>query len=147
MASDSARLDPVRSALRAERRLIAGVAAGALALLALIPIGRWEADRRAAKENAGMRAILAEVQPLDSPTLRTYRHLVGFDCLVYSRDGHPFGLEICIDHQGRLIEAIDRRDPGDPTIWSLRDDPGRAGVRLDRARFLELVRRERAEEQ
>jgi hypothetical protein len=144
MASETTPLHPE---LRVDRRLLVGVTAAALALLVLIPIGRWEAGRRAAEENEGMRAILAEVGPLDSPTLQTYRHLVGFDCLVYTRDGHPFGLEICVDHQGRLIEAIDRRNPADPTIWSLRDDPGRAEVRLDRARVLELVRREKAEEQ
>ena len=146
MASDSARVDVIRSVRRADRRLIAAAAA-ALALLLLIPIGRWERERRADEENAGMRSILAEVGPLDSPTLQTYRHLVDFDCLVYTRGGHPFGLEICVDHEGRLIEAIDRRDPADPTIWSLRDDPARAEIRLDRGRFLELVRRERAEEQ
>ena len=146
MASDSARVDGIRSVRRADRRLVAAAAA-ALALLLLIPIGRWERERRADEENAGMRSILAEVGPLGSPTLRTYRHLVGFDCLVYTRGGHPFGLEICVDHEGRLIEAIDRRDSGDPTIWSLRDDPVRAQIRLDRGRFLELVQRERAEEQ
>ena len=130
-----------------ERRTVAAVVAVVLALAALVPVGRWERERRADEENRGLRSILAQVGPLDSPTLRTYRHLVRFDCLVSARDGHPFGLEICVDHDGRLIEAIDRRNPADPEIWSLRDDPTRADVRLDRTRFLELVRRERAEEQ
>ena len=148
MASASTRAGLARWKVgAAERRTIVAAIAVALALAALVPVGRWERERRADEENRGLRSILAEVGPLDSPTLRTYRHLVGFDCLVYARDGHPFGLEICIDHEGRLIEAIDRRNSGDPEIWSLRDDPTRADVRLDRARFLDLVRRERAEEQ
>ena len=148
MAFASARAGLARSKVRAvERRTVVAAAAVVLALAALVPVGRWERDRRAAEENRGLRSILAAVGPLNGPTLQTYRHLVNFDCIVYARDGHPFGLEICVDHDGRLIEAIDRRNSRDPEIWSLRDDPTRAAVRLDRVRFLELVRRERAEEQ
>lgn len=115
------------------RRLLWAGLAVVLALLLLIPVGRWERDRRADEEMRGMRTVIAAVGDLDSPTLRGFRVLANFDCLLYERGRNDFALELCVDDEGRLIEAIDRRGEGDPKIWSLRDDPKGSELRLDRA--------------
>ena len=122
------------------RRLVVGTIACVVVLVALIPLGRWEASRRADEQNRGMRGVVAAVGPVDSPSLSAFRHNLRFDCLLYRRNGNPFALELCVDHQSRLIEAIDRRD-GDPRIWSLRDDPGRSAISIDRDEVERLVAR------
>ncbi len=120
---------------RVPRRLLLAAAAIAAVLIALIPIGRWERNRHASQELHGMREIQALVGPIDGPSLDAYRIGVGFgfDCLLYRRRGNRFALELCFDKQGRLIEAIDRRGSGDPRIFSLREDPSRSSVRVERA--------------
>ncbi len=121
------------------RALVAALAALVL-LLALIPVGRWERGRRAEEQVRGMRSVLAAVGPLDQPSLDAFRYLFNFQCLIYKRGLNPFALELCVDFQGRLVEAIDRRS-GDPRIWSLRDDPTRSTIRLDRREVERLLRR------
>lgn len=120
------------------RRLAASLAGVVLALALLVAVGRWERTRRADEEVRGMRAVVAAVGPLDSPTLRGFRVLANFDCLVYERGENDFALELCVDDAGRVIEAIDRRS-GEPRIWSLRDDPTRSTVRLDRGEVNRLL--------
>lgn len=122
------------------RRLATSLAGVALVLALLIGVGRWERARRAEEEVRGMRAVVAAVGPLDSPTLRGFRVLANFDCLVYERGENDFALELCVDDAGRVIEAIDRRE-GDPKISSLRDDPTRSTVRLDRREVNRLLLR------
>jgi hypothetical protein len=122
------------------RRAVATIAASALVVaLALVLVGRWEAGRRADEENAGMRRVLAAVGELDSPTLSAFRMLGDFQCLLYGRDGNLVALELCVTPGGRVVEAIDRRGSGDPEIASLRDDPSRSTVRVDRAEVDRLL--------
>jgi hypothetical protein len=113
------------------RRLIALGAAALLVLLLLVPIGRWERDRRADDELRGMRSVLAAIGDLDSPTLKGFRVLANFDCLLYERGENEFALELCVDDDGRVVEAIDRRGD-EPRIWSLRDDPASSELTVDR---------------
>jgi hypothetical protein len=113
------------------RRVVLWVLVAAALLAALVPIGRWERSRRADEQNRGMRTVVSAVGPLDSPSLSAFRRNQTFDCLLYRREANPFALELCVDHQARLIEAIDRRGD-EPEIWSLRDDPARATISLDR---------------
>lgn len=87
-----------------------------------------------------MRKVLAAVGPLDQPSLDAFRHLGAFDCLIYKRGRNPFGLELCVDHHARLVEAIDRRK-GQPKIWSLRDDPSRSTIRVNYAEVKRLLLR------
>jgi hypothetical protein len=122
------------------RRALAISIAAVVAVGLLIAVGLWERDRRAEEEVRGMRSVVAAVGPLDSSSLRGFRLLSGFDCLVYGRSGVPYALELCVNDDGRLIEAIDRRS-GDPEIWSLRDDPSRSTIRLDRDEVDRLLRR------
>lgn len=114
------------------RRLLVAAGAALLGLLLLIPVGRWERGHRADEEMDGMRTVLAAVGDLDSPTLRGFRVLAGFDCLLYERNRNDFALELCVDDEGRVVEAIDRRGGGDPRIWSLRDDPTSSELHVER---------------
>jgi hypothetical protein len=122
------------------RKTVVWVVVAAVVLAALVPLGRWERSRRADEQNRGMGVVAAAVGPLDSPSLSAFRDNQDFDCLLYERSGNPFALELCVDLQGRLIEAIDRRGD-DPEIWSLRDDRGRAIISVDRGEVERLLDR------
>lgn len=78
-----------------------------------------------------MADVLAVVGPLDGPTLTAFRFFQDFQCLVYRRNGRRLALELCVDAEGRVVEAIDRRS-GETRFWSLRDDPTRSTVHVDR---------------
>ncbi|HZB23866.1 MAG TPA: hypothetical protein VE444_08475 [Gaiellaceae bacterium] len=117
------------------------IAIGAvLAALAAAAVGNWERGGRADEQSAGMRRVVETVGPLDSREFRGYRILANFQCLVYERGRNDFALEVCVDADGRVVEAIDRRD-GTPEVWSLRDDPTRSDVRVDRTLVDELLDR------
>ena len=116
--------------------LLAAVALAAL----LVALGRWERSRRADEQAEGMGRVLAAVGPLDSDSLSAFRYLKNFQCLLYRREVNQVALELCFDVEGRVIEAIDRRS-GDPRIWSLRDDPERSTIRVDRAEVDRLLMR------
>ena len=114
------------------RRTIAVAALAVVACAVLVAVGRWEAGHRADVQNAGIRRVLGAVGSLDSPSLSAFRYLSSFQCLLYRRNGNRVALELCVDPNGRVIEAIDRRGSGDPRISSLRDDPGRATTIVNR---------------
>jgi hypothetical protein len=120
------------------RRTLVWALVAALVLVALIPLGRWERSRRADEQNEGMRTVVSAVGPLDSSSLSAFRRNLSFDCLLYKRGRNPFALELCVDPESRLIEAIDRRGD-EPEIWSLRDDPGRAALTIDYGEVRRLV--------
>ena len=120
---------------------LAVVAAALIALGALVLVGRSEGRRHAREENRGIAEIRALVGPLDSPSVDRYRLLTDFSCLLYGRHGNAFALELCIDAQGRVVEAIDRRDRRHPRIFSIREDHSAATVRVDRAEVDRLIRR------
>ncbi|HEY8627225.1 MAG TPA: hypothetical protein VIL56_02850 [Gaiellaceae bacterium] len=120
------------------RRLALAVAAGVVLVAVLVAIGQWERSHRAAVQSRGMQQVARTVGPLGSPSLDAFRVLGSFDCLLYKRGANPFALELCIDRSGRIVEAIDRRG-GSVRIWSLRDDPTRSTVRVDRAEVERLL--------
>jgi hypothetical protein len=122
------------------RRIVLVVAAALVVLVVLVATGAWERERRADRESAGMRSVLVEVGPLDSHDLRGFRIFANFQCLVYERGRNDFALELCVDGRGRVVEAIDRRD-GTTEVWSLRDDPSRSKVVVDRGEVNRLMRR------
>ena len=122
------------------RRHLVWLALAAVAAVLLVMVGRWERDRRADEQSRGMRNVLAAIGRLDSPSLDAFRVLGSFDCLLYERGANPFALEICVDRKGRVVEAIDRRD-GTPEIWSLRDDPTKSSVSVDRSQVERLLDR------
>lgn len=112
------------------RWVVPGIAV-ALVAVVLVLVGRWERSDRAEDESRGMRAVVAAVGPLDQASLTAFRYFATFQCLAYRRGSVRLALELCVDWRGRVIEAIDRRS-GSPKIWSLRDDPERSSVRVDR---------------
>lgn len=122
------------------RRQIALGAAALLALAVLALFGRAERARHDRAELRGMRAVVRAVGTLDSPALDSYRTgLVPFDCLLYRRGTNPYALELCIDEQGRLVEAIDRRHG--LRFWTLREEPQRSTIRFDHAEVERLLRK------
>ena len=119
-----------------------GLTLGLLAVafvLALIPIGRWERTRHAHEEVRGMRSMLTQIGSLNAPQLHAYRYLsTNFECLLYRRGTDPYVLEVCFDSVGRVFETIDRRrEP--PRISSLREDPTRSTIRIDRSLATKLL--------
>jgi hypothetical protein len=128
------------------RRVLVWTGVAVVVLLALIPVGRWEARRHARNEVAGIRRVLAAIGPIDSPSLDAYRDNVaagvkpGFDCLAYKRGSNPFALEFCFTREGRVIEGYDRRGSS-PRIWSIREDPNASPIVLDRTKLFALLHR------
>jgi hypothetical protein len=120
------------------RRVVVVAAVAVLAALAIVAVGRWERTRHADRENEGIERVSAAVGELDGPTLEGFRFLEEFQCLIYGRDGRTFALELCVDWNGRVVEGIDRRG-GSTEIWSLREDPAKARVRVDRRAFERVV--------
>jgi hypothetical protein len=121
-------------------RSAAVVAAVAAVAAALVAVGRWEGAREAHREMNGFRIVQRLIGPLDSASLSGYRVLPGFDCLTYRRGSNVFALELCIDHAGHVVEAIDRRTY-DRRIWSLRFDPSASTVAVDRSEVDRLLRK------
>lgn len=122
------------------RRRVLVVVAALLALVALVFVGRWERGHRAETQVDGMQGVMRTVGALDNPSLTAFRYFNHFQCLVYRRPRIRLALELCFDGDGRLIEAIDRRS-GDPRIWSLRDDPTRSTIHVDRVEVDRLLER------
>jgi hypothetical protein len=120
------------------RRVVVAAAVVIVAAMGLVAVARWERSRHADHENAGIQRVRSEIGELDGPTLAGFRVLEDFQCLIYRRNGRTFGLELCVDWNGRVVEAMDRRN-GDGEIWSLREDPGRARVHVDRRVFERVI--------
>jgi len=108
--------------------------------VALVAVGRWERSSEASREMNGFRIVQGLIGPLDSKSLSGYRVFPAFDCLTYKRGANVFALELCVDHAGRVVEAIDRR-AYDRRIWSLRFDPGASTDRVSRAEVDRLLRK------
>jgi hypothetical protein len=122
------------------RRPLAAAAVAIALLAVLVAVGRHEGSSHARDENRKLEDIRRLVGPLDSPSLDAFRLLPQFSCLLYKRDGNRFALELCVDAQGRVVEAIDRRERT-PRIASLREAPQDATVRVDRAEVDRLLRK------
>jgi hypothetical protein len=120
------------------RRVAGVILAAVVAAVALVGVARWERNRHADQENDGIERVYEAVGRLDAPTLQGFRFLDDFQCLIYRAGGRKFGLELCVDWDGRVVEGIDRRG-GEVRISSLREDPTRARVRVDRRRFEHVV--------
>jgi len=126
-------------------RNLALVAAAALVgLVALAAVGRWESRREATREINGFHVVQRLIGPLDSSTLSGFRVFPAFDCLTYRRGTNPFALELCVDHAGRVVEAIDRRQDT-RRIWSLRYHPTASTDRVDRIEVDRLLHKMGAE--
>lgn len=107
---------------------------------AVVAVGRWEGSREATREMHGFHIVQRLIGPLDSPTLSGFRIFPAFDCLTYRRGANVFALELCVDHAGRVVEAIDRRQET-RRVWSLRFHPSASTDRVDRTEVDRLLRK------
>lgn len=121
------------------RRWAIAAVAGVLVLGLLVAVGRWERNRWARSQVLGMERVRVAIGSLDSPSLIGYRVLPNFDCLVYSRAGNPYALELCVDGAGRVVQAIDRR--GQRTYYSLQAEPTASSFRVSRGIVDSLLRK------
>jgi hypothetical protein len=122
-------------------RAVAGAVVLAVAALVVAGlVGRWEKHRWVDSQLRGMRLVERLIGPLDQRSLVGYRVLPQFDCLVYRRGADLLALELCVDPQGRLVEAIDRRG-GARRYDDLHSDPAAASIRIDRAVVDRLLRK------
>ena len=128
----------------ADRRVLAIAAAVLAALIGLAVLGRWEKHRWVQAQVRGQERVVRLVGPLDQRSLIGFRVLPQFDCLVYRRGAELLALELCVDGNGKLVEAIDRRGGG-RRYYDLESDPGAARIRLDRAEVDRLLRKMGAE--
>jgi hypothetical protein len=100
--------------------VVVAVAASVLATL-LVVVGRWEESRSARHEVDQMRLVLNAVGDIARRRPTGYR--VGPpDCLTYATLGNLYGLQVCFDRAGRVVETVDRR-PAQPKYASLVYDP------------------------
>ena len=104
------------------RKVVLAAVLGVAVLAALlVVVGRWEERRAARQEMNEMRVVLAAVGDLTRRRPTGYR--VGPpDCLTYATPKNLYGLQICFDRSGRVIETVDRR-PTQPKYASLAYDP------------------------
>jgi hypothetical protein len=126
------------------RRIVIAGAIVAVVAVALVLVGRWEGRRDVSSQRRGIEKMRRLVGPLDAPSLAGFRVLPQFDCLTYGRSGNPVALELCVDSEGRVVQAIDRRGVH-RHFWSLTYQPSAATTRVDRAEVQRLIDRMRAD--
>lgn len=84
--------------------VVAAVVAG------LIVIGRYEGRRTVGQQQRQLLAARAAVgNRLLHPNQAIYDPGGALECLTYPVNGNLFGLELCFDASGRLVESVDRR--------------------------------------
>ena len=106
--------------------LVAGVVA-ALAV-AVVALGRWEEHRSARDEMRSMHAVLFAIGDLSKRRPTGYR-IGPPNCLSYATPGNLYGLQVCFDDVGRVVETVDRR-PVQPKYASLNYDPRLSTIRV-----------------
>ena len=111
-----------------------------LGAVLLVGVGRWERQRQVNAQVRGMKHVEALVGTLDGKSLSGYRADAGFYCLTYRRGANACALELCTDHDGHVIEAIDRRSDH-RHIWSLRFAPGSSTLKLPWTEMRSILRR------
>jgi hypothetical protein len=111
---------------RRRRRALAVLAVVVVLSLALVLVGRFERTRALDHALNGIDHVRSLV---DGARPSAYRITPNVYCLLYRRGRDAFALELCYDHQGRLIEAIDRRTLS-PVFWDVSYEPAAARAHL-----------------
>lgn len=75
-----------------------------------------------------MQAVLIAIGDLRHRRPTGYR-LGPPNCLAYASRRNLFGLQVCFDAEGRVIETVDRR-PAQPKYASLAYDPSLSKIRV-----------------
>jgi hypothetical protein len=94
-------------------------------------------------EQNAMRRGIDEVRVAIGPSLTRpgptdYLYSPGRTCLLYGAGGVAYALELCIDSQGRVVEAVDRRG-STPRFYSIVEEPGASPFRISPTLFASLV--------
>jgi hypothetical protein len=111
---------------------VGGVGVGVVVLaVALVVVGRWEEARSTHDEVRQMRLVVSAVGDLTRRRPTGYR-LGPPDCLAYATPKNLYGLQICFDRSGRIVETVDRR-PTQPKYASLVYDPALSTLRVSPA--------------
>ena len=121
------------------RRPIIGAAAVAAAV-ALVVAGRAESSRDVYSRNAEIARIQAIAHSGAAGPATAYRQSLGFGCLIYGTAKKPYGIDLCVDPEGRVVEAIDRRAAPVVHIGTLRFAPSDATNHEDVAAMVRLLR-------
>jgi hypothetical protein len=116
------------------------VFAALLAAAVVVVLGRVEANHAIDHQLAGIDAVRRQVVG-ERPA--AYRLTPTLYCLLYRRGGNRFAYELCYDHSGGLVEAVDRRTAS-PSFWSVAYDPTRARDVVSTRALSDQLRRLRA---
>jgi hypothetical protein len=117
-------------------RLVAGLAVLAAAIVA---VGRYGQHHEQVATERGIERVRAAIGPLNSPGPSDYiLSNPGRTCLLWAAGGRIYALELCIDPQGRVVEAVDRRGLT-PKFYSFTSEPGAAKLRISPAVFDALL--------
>lgn len=114
--------------MRSPQRLFVFGCASVLVCISVIALGRWEEQHSARVEVARMQRVLTAVGPLATAQVTGYR-IDNPRCLAYSTPENRFGLQLCFDPVGRLVETVDRRG-AQPVYASLNYQPSLSTIRF-----------------
>lgn len=127
--------------IRRRRTLVVALAVMLVLVAVALPLGRREGSAAVRSEQQEIEATLRRTPAgIGWQGLAAFRLTPTFDCLLYRVGKNPFALEFCFDGDGRLIEAIDRRNPTSPHFGSLRYDPDASPVRIAPTRLARFFR-------
>jgi hypothetical protein len=125
------------------RMLLTGIAI-VVAALVLIAVGRFERHQEQASVNRHIEEVRAAIRPsLTRPGPDSYLYSPGRSCVLYGAAGRSYGLELCVDPEGRVIEAVDRRG-ATSHFYSLVDEPRAAQLHISPILINSLINRVKA---
>lgn len=124
-------------------RAVVGAVAVLIGVGGAAAVGRWEDSRALEGEVALLDAAFALVgREIDAPSLSGYRRGAR-TCLFYDVADIRFGVTLCFDGAGRLVESTDRRG-ATPQYASILRRPEAAPVTVDPRGLKRLLLREGA---
>ena len=109
---------------------------------AFVVVGRLERRHEQDAMLNGIASVRAAIGPsLAKPGPDDYILLnPGRTCLLWAVGARTYALELCIDGQGRVVEAVDRQWT-QPHFYSIIEEPNVARLRISPALFALLVAR------
>jgi hypothetical protein len=121
------------------RRHLALIVSAVVVASILVLVGRSESNTDVHATNSRIARIFGLVGGDLDARLNAYRPTPKFGCFLY-RFGrsNPYGIEICVDEAGRVVETIDRRN-GAEHIASLRYEPSESTVHVDVTRLVAIL--------
>lgn len=115
--------------LRLTRRTLLVATACVLAAAVVVLVGRSQRGTERRKNLDGI-AFLRSFVGSNLGKADDYRVAPGLYCLLYKANGRIFGVELCADRYGRLVEAVDRRGTL-PVFYTVTPEPSVARQTLD----------------